>query len=445
MRKSQRRLLLILLSAMIALVIIAVAAGVAFVVLRQPRAGAGTWQDPSAAVVSAQVAPDLALYPLAGASEVEAIDAAIDTGELMTAYSMLMHSSNVSDRQRIGRLSVLGDRLIDSEQPGLAAVTYQQIYDLALLSPRLNDWLRGEALRAAGQGWAKLDQKDRAAGAFEQAHLLAARSPYLQTAQRRELLVKVLEAYRGLDQPKQAQEIEAQIRELDESSSEKPVAVSMPRPELPLGENPVSSPEVGALEETRRQAAFALIGALAEGQEPARSLADGLREALVAEDVGKLALYDQELAGTSQSARRIDIQWQKIRWLLLKYEIASGAVGRSVVPEWEAQLPAIQSSLSKAYEGLLFDYEDLMTALPEASLIGPGRYEARRLIALAGRLGQYPNFPAEQMAEKLQAAAEDLIGGGWSNALLVDVVKEDDSLDFVFSPAGAYGQPVPTP
>jgi hypothetical protein len=174
-------------------------------------------------------------------------------------------------------------------------------------------------------------------------------------------------------------------------------------------------------------------------------LLDGLSDALMAEDAGKLALYDQELANTSQSARRIDIQWQKVRWLLLKYEIASRAVGRSIVPDWEAQLPEIQSSLSKAYEGLLFDYEDLVTALPDASLIGPGRYEARRLITLAGRLGQYPNFPAEQMAEKLQAAAEDLIGSGWSNALLVDVVKQDGSLDFVFSPAGEYGQPTPTP
>jgi hypothetical protein len=115
------------------------------------------------------------------------------------------------------------------------------------------------------------------------------------------------------------------------------------------------------------------------------------------------------------------------------------------VPSWEAQLPDIQSALSKAYEGLYFDYEDLVTALPDASLMGPGSYLARREVILAGQLGRYPNYPAEQMANKLQDAAAQLIAAGSRAQLYLDVTVEDGGLLFSLSPADRYGQPAQSP
>jgi hypothetical protein len=199
------------------------------------------------------------------------------------------------------------------------------------------------------------------------------------------------------------------------------------------------------LEDARRQAAFALIGGISEGQEPAPGLVSRLADALRAEDAAKQALYDQELAGTNQSSRRIEVRWQMIRWLLLKHQIAAMDTGLSLVPEWEQQLPEIKSALSKAYEDLLFDYEDLVTALPNASSIGPGRYQARRLLTLAGRLGQYPNFPAEQMAVMLKAAVTDLISALQAEGVYVDILDEGRDPRYVLRAASDYGSSPPAP
>jgi hypothetical protein len=216
-------------------------------------------------------------------------------------------------------------------------------------------------------------------------------------------------------------------------------------PDLPQEDVGISSPEVGALEEARRQAAFALLQPLTEGGEPLAGAVGGLAQALLAEDAAKLALYQQELDGTTQSSKRIGVNSQLIRWLMLKYKIASRGFGLSLVPEWEAQLAEIQSDLSKAYEELFFDYEDLVTALPEASLIGPGSYQVRRQVILDGRMGRYPNYPAQQLADKLQDAVAGLIASGAMEQLYVDLMAGDGSLHYFLSPDEEYGSSSQSP
>jgi hypothetical protein len=212
-----------------------------------------------------------------------------------------------------------------------------------------------------------------------------------------------------------------------------------------VGGEPVSSPEVGTLEEARRQAAFSLLQTLSEtGAAPADQVA-ALASALQVEDAAKLALYRQELDATTQPSRRANVHWHTIRWLTLKYQVASRAFGISILPEWEAQVADIQSSLSTAYENLLFDYEDLVTALPDASLVGPGSYRVRRLVTLAGRLGQYPNYREQQMAEAIREAASSLIAAGFVDHLFVDVRAEETGLHFFLNPGSRYGAPAHEP
>lgn len=438
MRSCQGRLVWILLAVAGLLLVVAVASVTVYLILQQQPLTTD-WRDPIAAVVPDKVAPDLALYPLAGASELETVDAAIDGGDLETAYATLVSSLEMSDAQRIGRLILLGARFVEAEQPDRAALCYQQIYDVAVLSPRLNDPARADALLASGKGWAALEEEDLAFAAYDQVYLIAVQSPYLQMANRRDLLTALEAAYRDLGDLERAETSRAKIVELDQQTSPHPPPAPEERPDLPMGEAVVSSPEVGALEETRRQAAYALLQTLAEGQEPPADLVEGLAQALQAEDAVKLDLYNRELEGTTQSSKRIGVSWQLIRWLMLKYKVASRGFGLSLVPEWEAQLAEIQSTLSKAYEGLFFDYEDLVTALPEASLLAPGSYQVRRQVILDGRLGRYPNYPAQQLAEKLQDAVRGLISSGFVDPLYVDVRVDDGQLHLFFSPAQEYG------
>jgi hypothetical protein len=422
----------------------AVSGGIYLLVRERPAADTG-WQDPISQVLPDQVSPDLALYPLAGALPLETIDAAIANGDLETAYAASAFSLDLSDAQRIGRLILLGRRFAEAEEPDRAMLAYQQIFDLAVLSPVLNDPARADALLSAGQGWAAMEKKAQALGAYQQIYTIAVDGPYLQEADRRELLSLIESAYRELDAVESAEMCRAEIVELDQGSSDRLPATPMEAPSLPAMEEPVSSPEVGALEETRRQAAYALLQSLAGGGEPAAGQVSALAEALKAEDAAKLALYQQELADTTQLSRGINVDWHLIRWLALKEQVAEKAFGLSIVPEWEAQVADIRSALSTAYEGLFYDYEDLVTALPNASLMEPGHYQDRRLVTLAGRLGQYPNYPEEQMADKIRESVTRLIAAGFVEQLYVDQMSDDTGLRFFLSPASGYGAPAQGP
>jgi len=447
MRSRRSRWILILLSLVALLLVVAVASAVAYFVFGQDGDTAEGWQDPIPAIQPESVAADLALYPLAGALESETVDAALANQELETGYAILVFGLGLSDAQRIGRLVRLGGEFAGVEALDRAALCYQQIYDLAILSPSLSDPARADALLAVGRGWALIGKDALALDAYDQAGLLATESPYLQLANRRDLLVALETAYRDLGDEERASATRAEIVALDQQGQTQAPSMPGERPQLPsLEDAALSTPEVGAVEETRRQAAYELLQVLSAGGEASPDLVSALSGALQAEGTAKLDLYQETLEGTSQPGLRIDAHWQRIRWLMLKYQVASRALGLSLVPAWETELAQIRSDLSKAYEELYFDYEDLVTALPEARLIGPGSYQVRRQVILDGRLGRYVNYPAQQLADKLQDAVQELQASGAVDRLYVDVgTRDEGQLHFYLSSAEEYGSPVETP
>jgi hypothetical protein len=440
MRSSRGRLLWVLLAAALVLFLVAVVAAAIYVILSRQQATTATWGDPIGEIDPDAIAADLALYPLAGASELETIDAAIENGELETAFSTLAFSPELSDVQRIGRLILLGERFAEMGADDRASLSYRLVYDSAILSPRLNDPARSDALLAMGNGWVAIGQETLALNAYDQVYMIAVHSPYIQMAHRRELLNLLEAAYLGLGDREQAGASREQMVELEYATDRKTLLPSFESPDLPGETEAVSSADVGALEDARRQAVYTLLQAVADGADPPSGLVNNVAQALLAEDEAKLGLYRQELEGTTQPGRRINVQRHLIRWLLLKYKVAARGNGLSLVPEWEGQLADIQSELTKAYEGLFFDYEDFVTALPDAALMVPGSYKTRRIVILAGRLGHYPNYPAEQLAGKLQDAVLGLIGSGSLEELYVDAATEDGGPRFFLSPSEAYGR-----
>lgn len=439
MRSCQGRLLWILLAIAGGLLTVAAVVVGVYLIFNQQQSLTVSHQDPIAAILPEEIAPDLALYPLAGVLELETIDAAITRGDLETAYAAVVLGLGMSDAQRIGRLVFLGAEYTAREVPERASLAYQQISDMAILSPRLNDPARADALLAAGRGWASLGQDELAAQAYDQVYLIAVQSPFLQMAHRRDLLIALEGVYETLGQEERAEQCREGVEELQDQTAPHPAVDLGSVPGLPEREFIVSSPHIGELEEARRQTAYGVLEALSDGAEAPPELLAALAEALQAEDAAKTELYHQELEATTQSGKRIGIQWQLVDWLTLKYKVAVGGYGLSLVPAWEAGLAEIQSSLSKAYEGLFFDYEDLVTALPDAATIGPGSYMVRRQFVLDGRLGRYPNYPAEQMASKLQDSVQSLISAGMDSQLFVDVGSEDGELRFFLSPVDEYG------
>jgi hypothetical protein len=445
MRSSWKMLVGILLAIVILLFLVAVGAVVVYLLVQQSPTMTVSWQDPISQVKPDEILPDLALYPMAGALELETIDAAIANGDLETAYASLVFGSQLSDAQRIGRLILLGRRFSEAEKVDRAGLCYQQIYDLAVLSPNLSDPARADALLASGKGWAAIGATTAAQEAYDQVSTIAAHSPNLQTGQRRDLQVALAQAYQDLGAEEAAALSRQRIAELDGQADWQPAGPLIESPDLPLEGEPISSPEVGSLEETRRQAAFSLLQTFAETGSASADQVASLAGALQAEDAAKLALYRQELEATTQPSRRANVHWHTIRWLTLKYQVASRAFGLPIVPDWEAQEADIQSALSTAYENLLFDYEDLVTALPDASLVGPGSYRVRRLVTSAGRLGQYPNYREYQMAEAIGEVVSGLIAAGFVQQLYVDVRTVETGLQFFLNPGSRYGVPAQEP
>jgi hypothetical protein len=444
MQFRRTRLVWVLLATIVMLLLVAAGSAAAFFLLRPQEPADTAWQDPISAVVPDEVAPDLALYPLAGASELDTIDAAIANDAVETAYAAIVLSTDLSDAQRLGRMILLGGRMVEVGAADRAALAYQQVYDVAILSPWLSDPARADALLASGNGWRRVGDAEQALGAYDQVYLIAVGSPYLQMANRRSLLVSLEAAYDDMGDRERAERIRAKIVELDQQAGPLPPLEPGLRPELSPGQDAVSSPELGLLEDARRQAALALLQQIAGEGQPDQGLVAALAGALQAEATAKEAFYVQALEETVQPGRRLDVHAATIRWLLTKYKVASRGFGLSLVPEWEADTAGIQSALSRSYQDLFFEYEDVVTALPDAALMVPGRYQIRRQALLEGRLGRYVNYPAQQWAEKLQATVQELVAAGGVDRLYVDVeAGEDGRLDFFLSPAAEYGLPAP--
>jgi hypothetical protein len=424
----------------VVLALIAVAAIVVYLVLGLNTSLTLVWQDPVTAIEPDKIRPDMALYPMAGSSAVELIDAAIASGDLDTAYAALVLDPDLTDPQRVGRLVRLGAGFAQAGRSDLANVSYQQVYDLAIVSPFLHDPARAEALLAAANGWTDMGREPDALRALDQVYVIALRSPYLQMKYRRDLLTTLERAFNQLDDASRAQTTRQRIIELDQGANPQPPAKAAESPSLPTGQEPVSTPLIGELEEARRQAAYELQQRVAPGQELSSNAVLALSEALQTEDQAKEDFYRAELANEMQLGRRVELHWQLIRWLTTKYRIALRGYGVSLVPAWEERVGEIQSSLSKAYEDLYFDYEDLVATLPEASLVWPGSYDVRRRIIQSGRLGLYPNYPELQLTEKLSERASELIAGGEVLPLYVDWSVDDAGLWYRLSPADEYGQ-----
>lgn len=437
MRWYRSRLIWLLSAAVLILLIGAALGWGIFVALRQRAPQTFSWRDPLAAISQEDILPELALYTLAGASVSETIDASIDSGELETAYALTVHSQDLSDAQRIGRLLLLGDRFAGADSRERAELCYGQVLDVAILSPRLSESVRQDSLLAVGKGWLALGNESRARTSFDAAHDLAVEGTYQPSAHRREQLVRLETAYRELGDAQQADACLAQIQMLDREPRPGPPQRTVEWSALPAAEAGISSPEVGVLEEARRQAAYALLQAVPEADDArVENLAQALRE----EDAAKMSLYSEGLQATTQSGRRCDIQTQIIGWLLLKLQVADGGFGMLLVPEWNSQVAEIRSALSSAFQDLSLEHEDVVMALPQASQMEPARYELTRRLALAGRLGFYPDWPVERVVGQLEAAVTALISSGLDDMVYVAPLWDASAgLAFEFSPADQYG------
>ena len=395
-------MLVVLAVATVLLVLVGVASLGAFFLLREQPFDVPEWQDPLTLVDPDRIDPALAVAGLGGVSDADLGAKALAQARADTAFAILVFSPSIGDRESAGDFLLLANRYRNDDRPEHAIVSYRLAGTIATLSPGLPDTVRADTFVLAGEGLAELGEFGLAQLFFDQGFNIAMASPYLQAATRRNVFQRLHQGYQMIGDRERAR------TSLEQSAEPFPVvSVGEAPPVLPVAESPLVSLEVQQAEAARWEAAQALSSALVvRGGYAPPELVTALREALIVEDQAKLPYYDSQLAATPQLSVQISVVQARINWLSVKYRIARRGYGISLVPEWETQAESIRAELTKSYELLFALYADLIVAIPNADQIDLATEEILRRENLAGTLGRYPNYPAEQrVAQLLQATA----------------------------------------
>jgi len=433
MSSSKRWLLIVIGGLAILLAAGAIAAGALFFLRPKPQTPPlPRWVDPISQVEREGIEPSLALLSLAGASDLEAVNIALDEGELESAYAAIVFSTGLPDQQRAGSLLLLAQQYISTKDSLKAKLCYQQVNTIATLSPTLPDFARAEAFLQVGQELASLEEREDALFNYDQAHTVALYSPYLKGPHRAHILDQLAEAYAAIgEDASHCLEQSAEARWPAEVGSV-PLRSSLQNP----FEEELSQPEVEAARKRRVAAARSLIDRLkAVPEEVPNDLLGDLAQALRAEDEARHEFYEAQLSGAIKMATRVALARAKIEWLTIKHRVASGGYGLSIVPEWEGQLAQIRSDLNAAYKELYVFRGEQVIALPQASDIDRAWADLIQEEIEAGRLELYPNYPEEQLISKLREATAKLIAAGQDRGLRVEASPQN-GVNIFFLAAG---------
>lgn len=383
-----------------------------------------------AGVQTEQVLPATGLLRLAGLDDVTAINSALRSNHVESAYSLISTSTRLSDEERIGSLLLIGKRYSADNNADRARAAYRQIMLIATLSPTLSDFARADGFLQAGEEFARLNQSSEAMHALNQARTVAMYSVYLKAAHRKHVLDRLVPAYTALGAGRSAwEDLEVALQPGGSGqTSVEPVDPVLPR----LAGEDAPLPDVQPALVERQQKANALAEfARDRGGKLSDTLVLELGKALTVEDALRQGAYQSGLVKATQLADRIGLLGNRVHWLAIKHGVAHRATGVSLVPDWEQQVGVVESDLAKAWQDLYAAYADQVVALPDASAIDRAWLELYREELLMGRLGLYPNYPEQQLDGKLREATIKLMSTGRDRSLRVDSLPGESPFYFL--------------
>lgn len=402
-KRAKNRSSLILMAGIVLLALAGVALLISYFSIDRQPAARLVAATPLDAVNAPGVAPDLAVLTLAGENDDRIIRAARDAGELETAYAGLAYSSLLPDSARGGLWLLLGGDYTEAD-PGRALLAYRAAMDVAGLAPALSDLARAEISLQAADGFAALEQPEAAGAALAQADQIARHGLSLLPAQRRSVLVGVVDALRSMGDDDAAQALNGQLAAAAQGPG---VQVEPPTSLLPALRGSVVLPQELAVAIAARQSAAAELAArwLLAGDEERAALAATLGGALEAEDRARLDAYGR--LGSLSQADQLALLHDQIAWLTVKYRVARGGYGATLVPAWEADAESIRQALVAAYTELINGYgRQIDTLDPEQ--VADARVELLGQGLLASRLGLFPGDVEQPLGDQLFEASQQL-------------------------------------
>jgi hypothetical protein len=312
------------------------------------------WKAPLDQVDSKQIAPANSLEMLAGVSDAQAIDDALQQGDWESAYAALAYGSDLADANRAGTLLLLGSRYVAAKQTAKAAWAYEYAAALATISPQPSDLLRGQVLVEAAQGLNAIGMGSAARAALDQAYLIAQYTFSIPRDTRARLYGQVATTYQAFGVTNLATEARQKSEEAAALTSEEAVATLrhpffVPPADLPADKDlqDKSAARVTAAKELIDQLNLKPPKSQNDlPQELIRNLGDRLYE----EDGLRKDYYDTQYKAAAEPGQQMALLLDRVHWLALKLRVARGGFGLSLVPEWEKDAKNIAKELSDTFD-----------------------------------------------------------------------------------------------
>jgi hypothetical protein len=419
-RRKRRGLELLFVLGFAASLLVGVAALGALWLLSGRNAPAAT--GPRALLQPEQVQPALATRNLAGDPSGALVAQALQAGELPTAAALLLFDTESTHSARAALWQQLGRRWLNANEGERAAVAYAQTVSIGALDVALRSLERAQLLTQAAAGLQAAELPDQAQAAATQAVRAIAQSPDLLPAQRSQLLQGIKPVVDTLDAP----ELAAQVNDLARNPFVDASGILLTNSWPLITTLPPGNVAVEEAADARMLAARNLADRyVLTGGVDVQPEIDALRAALLDEDQQRGAAGRAALAVAPTREAQLGLLLAQRAWLLRKLQVASGAFGLSIVPEWEAGRAALESE----YSGLMANIQLLVQAIadmqPTALEQNMLRAEVAEWAALDHELGLYPGANVGEINDRLRAAQAELEGIG--SALALPVLLEPEN------------------
>ena len=399
------------------------------------------WKPAIDLVDNRALAPDTVLLPLTGIESADALSATLDKAQLENAYALLAYDPTLSDATRIGALLQLGTRYANAKNNVKAASCFQSAALLATLSPFLSDQARSDTYQQASAGLRGVGMTSIARLVTDQSYIVAQFSPTLKRDARARRLDQVAQDYSALGVGTLADQARAKSIEAASTTTEDknpPVRI----PFVPaIGKTPVS-PQVDAAARARVAAAQQLQDDLQNLSKPTAdwpldSLSQ-LSDALMAEDDARQTYYNTLISQTKDPAVQVALRRDKIKWLALKYRIARGAFGKTLVADWSKDPGAIADAWGDAWADLFGVMESQAGTVAKPQNPDQAMEDIVRQELIASRWSWYNRVTEADLIDALNDVTQRLMNAS-TPTLHLDTIKRNGKSMYLLVPDELYG------
>jgi hypothetical protein len=373
---------------MLVLLIVAGWAGGTYLVDRYRQTRVSPWRDPRAVLKWSDIDPILALRGLGDASSQTVFRAALERGEIETAYATLVYAIDLKPDQRCGSLLLLASHKAQGSRRAIQRSCYKMAGSVATVALDMSDLTRATVLLEAGRGLGQLGASADALFYLDQAYAVARYSDRMTQAHRRTLLDELIPLYRALGRKPETWRalIDQALTPTLSIEEGKSIAVQLERPQLLY----LSDAVIRATASRQRMLHQVLLMAAQGKDSISEYQLDDLASVLRYED----QVRQQSYAMTAPSGQGMELARDRVAWMVLKSRIAHKGFGLRIVSEWEEQVDEIDAELSVAQDALYAQYAAVKGAEAERSVLS--------LQLEHGLLSFYPGWPQAEWAARLE-------------------------------------------